>query len=99
MKDIKHFSNPNVKNKWTKITWAFGPKYGPFKPRDFCSVVHYIKYSNGTSVILNRPSYDANCAPTSKYVRATILLAANIIKPYGNGQTHVTQIAHVNPGK
>eukprot|EP01041_Mallomonas_annulata_P003116 gene3116-6123_t len=98
MHDVMQFPKSSDSKTWTKLTWACGPKYGPFKPRDFCSVVHYIKYSNGTSVILNRPAYDIKCAPTKDYVRATILLAANVIKPYGNGQTHITQIAHVNPG-
>lgn len=93
----KHVT-PNQKS-WTKITWAFGPKYGPMiKARDFCSIVHFIKYPNGTSIILNRPGYDERCPATKDYVRATILLAANVIRPYGNGQTHITQIAHVNPG-
>ena len=33
-------------------------------------------------------------------VRATILLAGNILEPYGSDQmsTKLTQIAHVNPG-
>ena len=87
-----------ISDSWTKITWAAGPKYGPLKPRDFCSVVHYIQYPNGTYLILNRPAYDANCSPTRKYVRATVLLAGNRISPLANGYTHLTQITHVNPG-
>ena len=101
MKDICKIPaiNANKKSDYgTKLTWACGPKYGPLKPRDFCSVVHYIKYDNGTSIILNRPAYDARCRPTNKFVRATILLAGNIIQPFGNGCTRITQIAHINPG-
>ena len=39
-------------------------------------------------------------SPSKQYIRATILLAGNIMKPCGpNGsQTHLTQIAQINPG-
>lgn len=84
--------------KSSKITWASGPKYGPFKARDFVSVVHYVHYPNGTSIILNRPAYHSKYPSSDKYVRATILLAGNVIEPYGNGQTLLTQVAHINPG-
>ena len=103
LKDILYINKPPIVSTpnqcWTKISWAYGPKYGPFKPRDFVSVVEYIK-ENGNYIILNRPAYLKACAPTGKYVRATILLAGNIIKPYGKDgkQTHFTQIAHINPG-
>ena len=101
VRDIKHFDTITSANKiqmWSKIAWACSPKYGPLKPRDFCSIVHFVKYPNGTSVILNRPAYDQSCSPNNEYVRATILLAGNVLRPYGNGKTHITQIAHVNPG-
>ena len=94
--DIRDIEYMNGKS--SKITWASGPKYGPFKARDFVSVVHYINYPNGTSIILNRPAYHAKYPSSSKYVRATILLAGNVVEPYGNGQTLLTQIAHINPG-
>ena len=84
--------------QWTKIAWACSPKYGPLKARDFSSVVHYNKYQNGTYVILNRPAYHSDTKPTNKYVRATILLAANVIEPLSQDSCRVTQIAHVNPG-
>ena len=84
--------------QWTKIAWACSPKYGPLKARDFSSVVHYNKYQNGTFVILNRPAYHPDTKPTDEYVRATILLAANVIEPLSEDSCRVTQIAHVNPG-
>jgi len=96
---------------WSKITWASGPKYGPFKPRDFLSVVYFQKFSNGTSIVLNRPAYQSKFATTTKsnddeegggakYVRATILLAGNVIEPHGEHgeKTLLTQVAHINPG-
>lgn len=78
--------------------FSSGPKYGPFGARDFCSVVHYRHFPNGSYVVLNRPAYHDQYRPTDKFVRACILLAGQLIEPYGNGQTKLTQIAHVNPG-
>jgi hypothetical protein len=75
-----------------------GPKYGPFKARDFLTVVNYNKYDNGTYIILNRPAYVNNFKTNKKYVRATVLLAGNIIKPISDKKTHLTLIAHINPG-
>lgn len=39
----------------TKISWASTPRYGPFKARDFVTVVHYRQLDNGTMVVVNRP--------------------------------------------
>lgn len=99
MKDLLHYPSSNS-HSWTKISWSSGPAYGPFKARDFVSVVNYQKFSNGTYLILNRPAYHPKFPPTAKYVRATILLAGSMLQPHGvNGQqTLFTQIAHVNPG-
>ena len=93
VKDIDYYPKKN-----TKVVWASSPKYGPFKARDFCSIVHYIKSPSGKYIILNRPAYHPSYPPSSKYVRATILLAANIIEPCGKNCSKLTQIAHVNPG-
>ena len=93
VKDIEYYPRKN-----SKIVWACSPKYGPFKARDFCSVVNYIKSSGGKYIILNRPAYHKSYPPSNKYVRATILLAANIIEPCGKGKSKLTQIAHLNPG-
>ena len=84
----------------TKITWASSPKYGPFKARDFVSVVNYRRFKNGTAVILNRPAYHPKYPPSKNFVRATVLLAGNVLEPHGPDGQHckVTQIAHVNPG-
>lgn len=114
MDDRKTFpvvSNPISGLKhWTKLTWTSTPSYGPFKPRDFFSVVHYRSYRDGSYVIVNRPAYHSSDKALSegskkksgnqKYVRATILLAGNIIKPVkgDKNKSYLTMIAHVNPG-
>lgn len=96
-----HVYPKHSQEHWCKIAWAASPKYGVFKAREFCSVVaYYVHANNGTYYILNRPAYLSKCPNSGKYVRATILLAGNIIEPYGPGgnQTRFTQIAHINPG-
>lgn len=99
VEDVYVLSKHNKKtHQWSKISYARGPRMGPFKARDFCSVVQYIRYPNGTSIILNRPAYYSKLTPTNKYVRATVLLAGNIIEPLGDDKTRLTVIAHINPG-
>lgn len=98
MKDLQSFSQS--RNGKSKLTWCRGPSYGPFKARDFVSVVNYRKYGNGGYLILNRPGYHSKYKPSSNFVRGTILLAGSIIEPDGSDglKTKFTQIAHVNPG-
>jgi hypothetical protein len=104
-RDVIHLpaqSNNNNNNfsHWTKCTWAATAKNGIFKPRDFLTVAHFTRYDNGTSIMLNRPAYLKSHQPTDKYVRATVLLAGNIIRPHGlyGNQTHLTMLAQINPG-
>ena len=99
IQDVIHFPKTS-KHNWSKCTWVSTPKYGIFKPRDLLSIVNFIRYDNGTSIILNRPAYLKSYLPTDKYVRATVLLAGNIIRPHGlyGNQTHLTMLAQINPG-
>lgn len=84
--------------QWSKVSYATGPPLSIFKARDFCSVVNYIKLPDQSFIILNRPAYFSKVQPTKKFVRATILLAGNIIKPLGPKKTEMIMLAHVNPG-
>lgn len=99
LKDIAEVHRHPTGRHWTKISWARSPKYGPMKARDFSSVVNFNIYPNGTFIILNRPAYHSATEPTNQYVRATILLAANVIEPIESDKCKFTQIAHINPGK
>eukprot|EP01035_Chromulina_nebulosa_P022398 gene22398-29002_t len=82
----------------SKMSYATGYRMGPFKARDFLSIVNFVKFPDNSYVILNRPAYFSKLQPNKKYVRATILLAGNIIEPYGDNKSLLTLIAHVNPG-
>jgi hypothetical protein len=55
-----------------------------FKPRDFCTVVHYRKLQDGTICVVNRSAEHPDAPRTSKYVRGEILMGANIIQPIPN---------------
>lgn len=38
----------------TKISWSCSTPIFPFKPRDFCTIVHIRKLKDGTFIVLNR---------------------------------------------
>lgn len=99
IEDVYHFPKKSM-NNYSKISYCTGPRIGPFQARDFCSVVNFIRNNDGSCIFLNRPAYYSKTKATNKYVRATILLAANLIKPIPNqpDKTSLTLIAHVNPG-
>lgn len=84
----------------TKVVWAASPPMFFFKPRDFCTVVHYRKLQDGTVCVVNRGAEHPDAPRTDKYVRAEILMGANIIQPIKGkpGQTLFTIVTQVDPG-
>jgi hypothetical protein len=87
-------------NEHTKVVWAASPPMFFFKPRDFCTVVHYRKLQDGTVVVVNRGAEHPEAPRTDKYVRAEILMGANIIQPVP-GKPHnavFTIVTQVDPG-
>lgn len=97
IKDL-YLSGPTTSKIFSKISYATGHRMGPFKARDFVSVVNFIRQDDNSYIILNRPAYLSKTKPSNKFVRATILLGGNIIKPLGPNKTALTLVAHVNPG-
>ena len=84
----------------TKVVWTGSPPVFPFKARDFCTVVHIRKLKDGTFVILNRAIKHPRAPPRPDYVRASIILAGNIIQPI-SGQPKkckLTMLTQVDPG-
>ncbi|KAM3570646.1 hypothetical protein VYU27_007289 [Nannochloropsis oceanica] len=93
-RDLEHVNN------MTKVVWASSPSIFCFKPRDYCTYVHYRKHADGTIIVLNRAASHPEAPPSDKYVRAEVLMGASIIQPV---PTHpnkcvFTTIAHINPG-
>jgi hypothetical protein len=84
----------------TKVVWIGSPAIFPFKPRDFCTIVHIRKLKDGTIVVLNRAIKHANAPVTGEYERAAIVLAANIIQPIKGSPNRckLTMITQVDPG-
>jgi len=83
----------------TKVSWSVTGAFGPFKPREFVTMVHYTKKTKAL-VVVNRPATHASKPVKSKYQRGEILLAGNIMEPVEGqpSQTRFTMITHVNPG-
>mmetsp|Transcript_9735 Transcript_9735/g.13308 ORF Transcript_9735/g.13308 Transcript_9735/m.13308 type:complete len:557 (-) Transcript_9735:40-1710(-) len=84
----------------TKVVWACSPPIFPFKARDFCTVVHFRKLKDGTVVVLNRATTHEEAPVSNDFVRAAIVLAANIIQPVpGNPNAcKLTMITQLDPG-
>eukprot|EP01035_Chromulina_nebulosa_P018524 gene18524-24242_t len=84
----------------TKVVWTASPPIFPFKARDFCTVVHHRKLKDGTIIVLNRPYLHPNAPLTSKYVRASIILGANIMQPIPNqpNKCKLTMLTQLDPG-
>jgi hypothetical protein len=87
-------------NENTKVVWAASPPMFFFKPRDFCTVVHYRRLQDGTVCVVNRGAEHPDAPRTDKYVRAEILMGANIIQPVPGKpkQTLFTIVTQVDPG-
>ena len=84
----------------TKVTWMGTPPVFPFKPRDFCTLIHTRKLKDGTYIVINKATTHPDAPPTAGYVRGAIVLGANIIEPVpGDGRkSKVTMIAQLDPG-
>jgi hypothetical protein len=85
-------------NDNTKVVWASSPPLFPFKARDFCTVVHFRRLEDGTIVVLNRAAVHPAAPTLPQYVRAQIIMGANLIQPIkGNPNkcifTTVTQVS------
>lgn len=84
----------------TKITWASSTPVFPFKPRDFCTIVHTRRLQDGTYVVLNRAVTHPEAPVNNKFVRGAIVLGANIIRPIKDNPKacELTMITQVDPG-
>lgn len=85
-------------DKDTKITWAASPRFGPFKPRDFCTLVHFRKTSDGLLIVANVPAEHKNAPLSPAFVRSEILLGGNIIRPLGPRKTELTMLTSIDTG-
>lgn len=84
----------------TKVTWSASGRYGPFRARDACTIVHYRKLKDGSLVVINRAAEHVKAPRSEKYVRSQVLLAGNVMRPHPTepGKTLLVTLTHVNPG-
>mmetsp|Transcript_4041 Transcript_4041/g.12143 ORF Transcript_4041/g.12143 Transcript_4041/m.12143 type:complete len:294 (-) Transcript_4041:277-1158(-) len=89
-----------IVNNDTKIVWSSSRQLGPFRPRDFVTLVHTKKRSPGTYMVLSRAVEVAEARPTKEYVRGEILLAGHLMAPVPGkpSKTKFSTIVQVNPG-
>mmetsp|Transcript_27970 Transcript_27970/g.81873 ORF Transcript_27970/g.81873 Transcript_27970/m.81873 type:complete len:379 (-) Transcript_27970:54-1190(-) len=81
----------------TKVTWAATNRFGPFKARDFCTLIHF-KTVDYTKVVVNFAVQHPRAPPSDSYVRSEILLAATILRSRPDGKTELTTVTCINPG-
>ena len=84
----------------TQVIWASAPPIFPFKPRDFCTVVHFRRLKDGTIVVLNRATTHPEAPETKQFVRGEVLIGANIIQPIPNdpSSSRFTMLTQIDPG-
>jgi len=84
----------------TKVTWSASGKYGPFKARDFCTLVHFATLADGTQAIVSVPFNHPQAPATSRYVRSEVIMAGHFMRrdPKDPNKTAFTTITQVNPG-
>ncbi|CAM9580532.1 unnamed protein product [Chrysoparadoxa australica] len=84
----------------TKVTWCASGRMGPFKARDFCSLVHFRTLSDGTMAQVSRAIDHPDAPPTSRYVRSELMMAGNFMRPVPGdpNKTEFITITQLNPG-
>lgn len=84
----------------TKVTWSASGRYGPFRARDACTIVHFRKLRDGSLVVINRAAEHVKAPRSDKYVRSQVLLAGNVMRahPTDPNKTLLTTLTHINPG-
>ena len=85
----------------TRIVWSTSFPIFPFKPRDFCTLVHFRSLRDGTLVVLNTATEHPLAHRDPKYQRGYIVLGANIIQPIPGEKKKckLTMLTQVDPGK
>jgi START domain len=73
---------------------------GLIVPREFHTIVSFIRFMNGTYAVLNRPAYilKEDSSSSSMVVKGSMLFSCNLLEPYGVNQTRLTQYLQINPG-
>uniref|UniRef100_A0A7S2ZJH5 START domain-containing protein n=1 Tax=Rhodosorus marinus TaxID=101924 RepID=A0A7S2ZJH5_9RHOD len=89
-----------VVNGETKITWSCSRSIGPFKPRDFVTLIHTKRKRCGSYLVLNRAVRSKAARPRRGFVRGEILLAGHLFGtvPGDPNSTSFMTLMQVNPG-
>ncbi|GMH99156.1 hypothetical protein TrLO_g6896 [Triparma laevis f. longispina] len=73
----------NTENSQTKLNWCATGRFGPFKARDFLTMVHNQRHgeSDGYSSVACNVELDNVCPKKDGYVRSAIELSASFMRP------------------
>mmetsp|Transcript_89796 Transcript_89796/g.256664 ORF Transcript_89796/g.256664 Transcript_89796/m.256664 type:complete len:153 (-) Transcript_89796:1210-1668(-) len=84
----------------TKITWATSPKFGPFRARDFCTLVHFRVFDDKRLVVVNQPATHVKAPCSKSFVRSEVILAGTILRPLASdpSKTEILTITAINAG-
>jgi len=86
----------------TKITWSASGKYGPFKARDFCTLVYFSVLKDGSRAIVSRPWRESHHLKKADeaYVRSEVLLSGHFLRALETDpkRTHILTISQIDPG-
>ena len=83
-------------NENTKINWCATSKMGPFKPRDFVTLVHYCDHKDGFASVAAHVDHH-RLPPAEGYVRAQIQINATFMHPVQDqlNKTRFIQITRI----
>jgi len=81
----------------SKVSWSATKPIGVFKARDFVTLCHFTQLKDGSKCVVNKAVDHPTKPPSSKYQRAEVVIAANIVKALPDGRSHLTLLTHVNP--
>jgi len=79
----------------TKVNWCATSRFGPFKARDFLTLVHNRDLGDSYASVACNVELPALCPAKQNYVRSQIQLSASFFRPLPGGKTEFIQITQV----
>lgn len=79
----------------TKVNWCATSRFGPFKARDFLTLVHSRDLGDSYASVACNVELPTLCPAKQNYVRSQIQLSASFFRPLPGGKTEFIQITQV----
>ena len=75
----------------TKVNWCATSRFGPFKARDFLTLVHNRDLGGAYASVACNVELPSLCPAKQNYVRSQIQLSASFMRPLPGGKTEVRE--------